>query len=502
MQSQFYELWIGTWPSAIDWTAAVTNTQVSAVLGSVARADSTNLHEKISSSEVIHHYFSHNIAYYFGENAFQIRNEAYDDMLWVVLGWLETIRFINDRNVTDPAWHGTQFVPAFAHRARVFYDIASRGWDTSLCSGGMIWNPRLTPYKNAITNQLFISASISMYLYFPGDSNYSPFYSDGSIEGSYPGESHDPKYLRSAVEAYAWLKNSNMTNELGLYVDGFHITGWRRDGSIGTGKCDERNEVVYTYNQGVVLSGLRGLWEGTGDSTYLEDGYALVRNVMAATGWFWSGSTDSSIKKTNSEWDGLGHDGILEEICDRRGYCSQDSQTFKGIFFQHLAQFCEALPRDAAVPNKTHGASRKLADCHRMNCLIFGTWVTHNADAALSTVDEDGKFGMWWGHQDGMNDTSLSVPEGAIDYRNNATVLVLSPWTMQTSPAFEKSRLRGEMPHGSSEEIRRHLYSEVPAPPSNDAESGDVNDRGRGRTVETQAGGLSVLRASWELQGL
>ena len=27
----------------------------------------------------------------------------------------------------------------------------------------------------------------------------------------------------------------------------------------------------------------------------------------------------------------------------------------------------------------------------------------------------------------------------------------------------------------------------------------DLNDRGRGRTVETQGGGLSVLRAMWEL---
>ena len=39
----------------------------------------------------------------------------------------------------------------------------------------MSWNPYLEPYKNAITNELFISASIGMYLYFPGDDNDSPF---------------------------------------------------------------------------------------------------------------------------------------------------------------------------------------------------------------------------------------------------------------------------------------------------------------------------------------
>lgn len=505
MQSEFYELWIGTWPSAIDWTAAVLNTHVSALLGSVARAGSADLHHSASSSEVIHRYFSHNIAYYFGENAFQIRNEAYDDMLWVVLGWLESIRFIEDRNTTDPLWHGTEFVPAFAHRARVFYDIASRGWDTSLCSGGMIWNPRLTPYKNAITNQLFISASISMYLYFPGDSNYSPFYLDTSTEGTFPGQPHDPKYLRSAIEGYAWLKDSNMTNDLGLYVDGFHIKGWSRNGGNGSGKCDERNEIVYTYNQGVVLSGLRGLWEGTGDLTYLEDGYTLVRNVMAATGWRLNKATGSVIEETNNDWDGLGHNGILEEICDRGGHCSQDAQTFKGIFFQHLAQFCEELPLDAMIPNKTYGASKALAEEHRLTCIAFEPWVTHNADAALSTLDQEDKFGMWWGQGNDIKEDSVRVPVGAADYRNNKSILASDLWRPQLDSTWRSHH--GGMSRLTREMIRpltqgRRLCSQPTIQYSDEAESDDLNDRGRGRTVETQSGGLAVVRASWELQNL
>lgn len=30
----------------------------------------------------------------------------------------------------------------------------------------------------------------------------------------------------------------------------------------------------------------------------------------------------------------------------------------------------------------------------------------------------------------------------------------------------------------------------------------DLNDRGRGRTVETHTGGLAALRAAWEVEGL
>lgn len=73
MQAHFFELWIGTWPGAIDWTAAVVNTHVSAMLGTLARYDN----EGRDFGPTIHQYFSHNIAYYFGEEAFAIRNEAY-----------------------------------------------------------------------------------------------------------------------------------------------------------------------------------------------------------------------------------------------------------------------------------------------------------------------------------------------------------------------------------------------------------------------------------------
>ena len=34
-------------------------------------------------------------------------------------------------------WHGLQISPMAAHRARIFYDLASTGWDEALCDGGM-----------------------------------------------------------------------------------------------------------------------------------------------------------------------------------------------------------------------------------------------------------------------------------------------------------------------------------------------------------------------------
>ncbi|ORY06401.1 hypothetical protein BCR34DRAFT_604246 [Clohesyomyces aquaticus] len=556
MQNFYFSLWLGKWTTAIDWTAAVMGTHVSAALYSLSHSlpytmpgtfdkdRKIDVEAQMIENE-INKYFGHVITYYFGEDHFAIRNQAYDDMLWVVLGWLESIQFINghsdmhypaspDRAAGESDWHGKQFAPAFAHRARVFYDLASKGWDWKLCGGGMNWNPHTRlPYKNAITNELFISASIGMYLQFPGDTNCSPFMSghdrgenldwkllrnqelgaSDSCSSDSRKATYDPIYLSAAVNAYDWLKNSGMKNDQGLYVDGFHIMDYGKNGSIGTGKCDERNEMVYTYNQGVILSGLRGLWEGTGRVEYLEDGHELIRDVIRATGW-----TDTDIAPTvafskarnsnpghkqrqaqpkqPSPWSGIGSSGVLTEICDPYGTCSQNGQTFKGIFFHHLTIFCAKLPTSAAMPGKTFFADKTISALHRRGCNDYAPWVLHNANAALKTRDTRGRFGTWWGVNAGTNADDLSenplrktllrkgitaiFPENATDYRNDPQTLfhdTESEWDSDIDPETHVGGMKGRE---TSDPNR------------------DLNDRGRGRTVETQGGGVAVVRAMWE----
>jgi hypothetical protein len=550
MQDHYFAVWLGKYTTAIDWTAAVMSTYVSATLSSLSHSLSYTMpgtFDKARKLDVeaqrveneINKYFAQTTSYYFGEDHFAIRMQAFDDMLWVVLAWLEATRFIegHSQGHYTPAqlggkeWHASQFVPAFAHRARVFYELAEKGWDWRLCGGGMTWNPRLLPYKNAITNQLFISASISMYLHFPGDENCSPFLSqydkskpradglfdecDGLSRGRY-----DPVYLANAINAYEWLKNIGMTNERGLYVDGFHIGGYRTNHSKTT--CDERNEMVYTYNQGVLLSGLRGLWEATGKISFLEEGHELVRNVVRATGWhdpdlrtshsFENEKRSKDIKKEKEalplDWAGLGSGGILQELCDPSGRCSQDSQTFKGIFFHHLTAFCEPLPSRAVRPGKTHAAARETAMLHERSCREYTGWVVHNAQAALRTRDEDGVFGGWWGAPaaeaeadsttvfgnrktqwgppDGLPNSI--IPEGAVDHQN-------TPTDLDPDMYFE-----GERKEYSNQHVPDHDFDLPYAKRDMNAERGedDLNDGGRGRTVETQGSGLAVVRAMWE----
>ena len=512
MRDSYFEFWVGTWPESIDWTAAVMGTQVSAAVNAISAScwfDTCPANGDGVDENLINAHFAQIPAFYFGENAIGLRAQAYDDMLWVVLGWLEAVQTIgahSDRHFSAggaDGWHAKSLVPGFAHRARIFWDLASKGWDTALCGGGMLWNPYVTPYKNAITNQLWIAASVSMYLYFPGDDNASPLHVDPAKPADPPGAKHDPKFLDAALAGYRWLRASNMTNEKGLYVDGFHIRDWRSDDAPGTAQCDERNDDVYTYNQGVILSGQRGLFLATGDAQYLSHGHALLRNVLAATGW----SRENATAARSGTWAGLGRDGVLEEACDAAGDCSQNGQTFKGIFFHHLAVFCAPLPVRGQSPRLDgvfHPADPELAELHRRACVEYTPWLERNTEAALGTLDEDGKFGEWWSpglKEDGarlMREEVGSRGAGGADYRNRG---IPDDATWRKTPGAEEPKADlpgvGRLDGALARRTQRAGEGALSSP-----EGDDPNERGRGRTVETQSGGVAVLRAIYLLKSL
>ncbi|TPX17176.1 uncharacterized protein E0L32_003294 [Thyridium curvatum] len=542
MQDTYFQPWLGTWPTAIDWTAAVMGSHVAGALSSLSRGfEQKELAESIDyrvRENLITTYFSQLISYYFGQDAIAIRNEAYDDILWVVLGWLDAIQFINyhaklyypSSPIADPqggiagmlrnqTWYGNTWIPPFAHRSRLFWEFAVKGWDTRLCDGGMNWNPRLEPYKNAITNELWISASANMYLFFPGDDNTSP-YMAGASGPHDPAKPHERKYLDAALDGYAWLSASGMTNDQGLFIDGFHISGYNQNSS--NTKCDVRNEMVYTYNQGVVLTGLRGLWTVTGDDRYLRDGHRLIQNAVNATGWDLRGDRpvdDLGGLKPGQlpPWRGLGRGGVMEDQCDVSGDCSQDSHTFKGNYFHHFTAFC--APLDVAVPpasssfasGSVAGDLAEVAREHDAACSAYAHWLRHNARAALATRDGRGVFGMWWtagllnlgGTSGGGGAIVPTTPDGdgerGVDYRTygvpdddvwvphgGANVAHSAARNLPAAAAYRSGQ--GQVPLDSSRGGR------------GPGDASDPNTRGRGRTVETQGSGLALLRALWEVE--
>ncbi|KAK9434969.1 glycoside hydrolase family 76 protein [Metarhizium brunneum] len=532
LQNVYFEPVNGTWPTSIDWTGAVVETVIAGMLTTLTQSlDSTERGRNWKEKEnLISSIFAQVTHSFFGQNAVAILDQAYDDVLWVVLGWLEAIKFVRLHSslhypgteqtclnvpgrLSDAlgtiSFHGYNWYCTFAERARAFWDFATRGWDTSLCHGGMVWNPRLLPYKNAVTNELWISASISMYEYFPNDEF------DDAWTASQGFPTNDPLYLAAAIVGYKWLKDVNMTNSQGLYVDGYHVD-MSKPNNV---ECDQRDEMVYTYNQGVILTGQRGLFTVTGSPSYLEDGHTLIQNVIQATGW--GLGENAPIDNVNERprgklppWRGIGRGGILEEQCDADGTCSQDSQTFKGIFFHHLTAFCAPItPVDIPVDaNVNQTELSKVQSAHDNACRGYLHWVKYNMDAALATRDKAGRFGMWWGagifdafdasrQTDGIN----HITPNATDYRNKGTPMDVI-WGLnmtwhpgsKTSTGLCKNLLLRPDPKlriGVSPELS--VDSQIVLGRQNS--HGDPNDRGRGRTVETQAGGLALIRAYWEL---
>lgn len=147
---------------------------------------------------------------------------------------------------------------------------------------------------------------------------------------------------------------------------GFHVD----KSKPGNVECDQRDEMVYTYNQGVLSSGQRGLFTVTRSPSYLEDGHELVQNVIKATGWDLGRNMpiDHDVGE-EARQQGIGRHGILEEHLRCVSHMLAGCPDLQGhIFFHHLAAFCapldaSELQRHAdmhrAEPNKAPAAQDK-----------------------------------------------------------------------------------------------------------------------------------------------
>ena len=238
-----------------------------------------------------------------------------------------------------------------------------------------------------------------------------------------------------------------------------------------------------------MLSGLRQLWEATGDTGYLTDGYTLVDTTINATGWYARNVSSAG------NWAGLGRNGIMEDYCDAPANCSQDAQAFKGIYFHHLDLFCEPLPTTTPlIAGLTKLASSELAAEHAGKCDSYTPWIEHNAHAALSTRNASGMIGGWWGASY-VNKTQGSWPEWAVPKPHGSTDEWNQPWVLSQPPWVCHGQHGCH--HGGHGLHSRDSMPKIMARAFNSRKSRrDINDQGLGRTVETEGSGLGVVKAA------
>jgi predicted alpha-1,6-mannanase (GH76 family) len=195
-------------------------------------------------------------------------NTYYDDNAWWALAWVAAYDMTrNDRYLTT---------------ARSIFDRNTAAWDGT-CGGGLHWHAG-SAYKNAITNELFITLAALLHQRVPGDQSY----------------------LSWAQRAWQWFSASGLINPDALVNDGL------------TAACQNNHGTTWTYNQGVILGGLAALFQITGDHGYLTQGEAIAQATLG----------------------GLTTAGILTEPCEAAGQtCNEDQAQFKGIFVRYLYDF-------------------------------------------------------------------------------------------------------------------------------------------------------------------
>ncbi len=116
-------------------------------------------------------------------------------------------------------------------------------------------------------------------------------------------------------DIWNWILSVKLINGKGQVQDGVN-------NSNGTCKINPR---IWTYNQGVILSGLVNLHKITGDNTYLNHAHSIA---------------EAAINNMVNE------KGILYEKRCEPDNCNGDAEQFKGVFMRHLAVLNQYSPKN------------------------------------------------------------------------------------------------------------------------------------------------------------
>ncbi|MBD1822726.1 glycoside hydrolase family 76 protein [Cyanobacteria bacterium FACHB-DQ100] len=246
--------------------------------------------------------------------------DVYDDQGWWALTWIKAYDLTGEKR--------------YLNTAKAIFRDMTKGWD-SKCGGGMWWR-KDRQYKNAITNELFFTIAIRLHQRTVND------YGKGS-------------YLDWSKRGWNWIKRSGMINRQNLINDGLDD------------RCRNNGQTTWTYNQGVVIGGLVGLYKSTKDRSYLNQAHTIA----------------------NATIQHLSRNGVLREPCEPN--CGEDGPQFKGIFIRNLAYLHQTSPnsryRDFMVKNASSVWAKSRNDRHQ-----FGlSWAKgfDRADAARQSAALD-----------------------------------------------------------------------------------------------------------------
>jgi predicted alpha-1,6-mannanase (GH76 family) len=211
-------------------------------------------------------------------------NDSYDDEGWWALAWIDTYDLTKDRK--------------YLAMAQTIYTNIAAQWD-SQCGGGVWWDQKHT-YKNAITNELFLTLAAAL-------ANRSS------------SAAERQQYLDFAQREWRWFKSSGMINAGHLVNDGLN--------SKNPSACVNNGENTWTYNQGVILGGLVELNKADSNPALLSEATAIADATIAHL-------VTPHLTTSN---------GVLIE----KVVTGKDTPQFKGVFLRNLSALYRAAPKPA-----------------------------------------------------------------------------------------------------------------------------------------------------------
>ena len=273
-----------------------------------------------------------------------MQSRSYDDSGWVSLAWIRAYEVSGTRSYLDRA---TSF----------FEQVASEAWD-DVCGGGLYWAGDKAGggnrYKNAISNELFLTTAMRLYAHAP----------NASIAAS---------YLSWARREWEWFRSSGMIVNNGTYVAG------------GLHNCSCDMAEGFTYNQGVILGGLGLLFAATPE----HDAETRAELIAAAEG------IAMGVVKSGSRW--LSKNGVLVEPCEKGG-CNADGTQFKGIFVRYLREYLDSVcPTSGHASRATSVADSKSQECASPNADLFRQFLQTNAQSVWTSArSESDTISVHW----------------------------------------------------------------------------------------------------------
>jgi len=206
------------------------------------------------------------------------------------------VEMVTADSFDDEAWWGLAMMRYYAatknttyldQAKRIVDDMVTRG-KQNICGdkeGGIYWDEAKTQV-GSIANELLISLSSKIALI----------------------DDPDETYKNIALKAWSWFSNSGLIASNNLVLDHYAVTDE---------KCGERIDWTFTYNSGVILSGLVDLYQLTKDQSYLNRAKAIATAGLERFTSTKGGITDDY------------PDGNPKAI-------AEDAFLFKGVFVENL----------------------------------------------------------------------------------------------------------------------------------------------------------------------